>query len=201
MRSMHAQDTTRGPVAAPAGVRPSPIAIADSAAPFHPSAGCQAVRGTLLGSTGYVGYLAGELAAFPVAYWDARAANVVGVGLGAAGAVAGVLLGLDAPLQRRMPLCPRALHTISGRSDRRARACTAGRVIGGLLGASTGAMMAGASVVADPTVLLTNGDAARRHTSALALVLPIAGAVSGSIAAGRVSPCRVETPLPTTAPA
>lgn len=162
---------------------------ADSVGTGHLSAGCQIVRVTILGLGGYVGYLIGSVTELPAL--GAGLPGGVVVGAEALGAVAGAVLVANAPiaLERRLPLCPASLRTVSGRPPSGIAACRAMRLLDGAFGAFAGAIAAGG--VALPLVLSGRG---RRTIPVLFVTLPVVGAVGAAVAAGHRPPCGTVPP-------
>ena len=145
------------------------------------STGCQVSRGAALGLAGYLGYLIGQLAQFPLAL-NSDAGESVAINV--AGAVTGVILFADAPLSRPLPFCPETLRTVANRPTNHAGACSASRVLNAGLGAAAGAVVAGGLAI--PFVLSNSGRGVARG---MLVALPVAGAIGGAIRAGNAPPC------------
>ena len=155
--------------------------VITAAGSLNLSVGCQVTRGVSVALAGYLGYLIGELAQFPLALQNGGSASVA---VDVAGAVAGIVLIADAPVSRPLPFCPEELHTLSNRPTTHAGACRASRVLNAGLGAAAGVVAAGA--VAIPFVLSNSG---RTVVNGLLIALPAVGAIAGAIRSGNAPPC------------
>lgn len=162
--------------------------IADVSAPSL-SGACHVSRGVALGLAGYLGYLVGELAQFPLALSGESGESI---GINVVGAVAGVILIADAPLSRPLPFCPKEMLTLANRPTPHVAACRASRVLNGGLGAAAGAVAAGALAI--PFVLANSG---RSIVNGLLITLPAAGAIGGAVRAGHAPPCTSSFSVPT----
>ena len=199
LRGQQPDSTRRGPIRNPAGVlipADSPDADAARQAPLELNAGCQVSRAAMLAVGSYMGSTVGFLTTLPLLSSGRAPSRGVVIGAEVVGAVAGVVTYADVPLAHRLPFCPKAMRTVSGRSSLGAASCRAARVMSGMLGLSSGSLLA--FVVNLPGALgdgLKGHPAAHRKTRAMVSVtLPVAGAVAGVLMAGERPVCRARRP-------
>ncbi|MEP6731790.1 MAG: hypothetical protein ABJE10_14180, partial [bacterium] len=137
------------------GVRvlaPKVDSVAVANAPPLELTGCHVSRAVTVGLAGYLGYLIGEVAQFPLSL---RSGSNESVAIDVAGTVSGIILVADAPLVRPLPLCPSELRTLGNRPTDTLAACRASRVVRAGLSAGWGAVAAGAAAI---PFALSNGD-------------------------------------------
>ena len=156
--------------------------IVVAVAPLELGGGCQLSRVVAVGLAGYLGFLIGQLAQFPLAV-NSDAKESVAIDL--AGAIAGVVLIVDAPLSRPLPFCPAAMRTLANTPTNHLGACRASRVLNGGLGAAAGMVAAGALAI--PFVL---GNSGKHIVNVMFIALPVSGAAVGALRAANSPPCQ-----------
>ncbi|AHG88916.1 hypothetical protein J421_1379 [Gemmatirosa kalamazoonensis] len=193
LRAQQPDSAQRGPIAHPTGalVAGDSSAAVVSQEAFRLNAGCQLSRAAVLGIGGYMGYVMGDLAALSMTPGHLPSRDTF-LGVGVVGAVVGVVSYADVPLAHRLPFCPRAMRTVSGRSSLGAVSCRAARVVNGMLGFSSGSLVAFLVNLPGELGDGLHGDTRAHHKArAMASVtLPVAGAVAGVLMAGEQPVCR-----------